>query len=143
MVKTVKLLNTLQRTFNGVRPWKTVNVDEGSVSGYLANGFIEAKEQIANDFQKADEAKKEVKLTRAQQKKADEDAKKQAKAQAKLDAEYQEKNGKKPETETEEEEGEDLDDGEETETEEETVDDVSDIDALGEDLDKAPAPKKK
>lgn len=136
MVKTVKLLNTLQRTYNGVKPWKTVNVDEGSVSGYLANGFIEAKEQIANDIQKADEAKKEVKLTKAQQKKADEEAKKQAKAQKKLDAEYEEKNGKKADDTDEDDDGADLD------ADDTDADDVSDVDALGEDLDKAPEAKK-
>lgn len=93
MIKTVKLQNTLNRTYNGVRPQGTINVEEKDVPAYLAEGFAEVKEVIkeANKQAKADaKAQKEQDKADAEAQ-AEKDA--QDAEQAKLDAEHAEQNG--------------------------------------------------
>lgn len=156
MAKTVKLINTLNRTFNGVKPWKTIVVDAKNVDFYKNNGFEEIIQAIAD--QEAQAQADALAQAQADQEKADQEAQAQAQAdeQANLDAEYNAKNGKDPETNGDANDGDDQSDavdldGEKADQEAQagaettanaTVDATSDVDALTKELEKAPAPKK-
>lgn len=168
MIKTVKLINTLNRTFNRVRPNATINVEEKDVDAYLSNGFERMDRKILDA--KA-ETKKELKAKKdAETKKAKEDAeaKAQADAQAKLDEEHAKANPKL--SQDDEKDWKTASDGEENGAEDDAVDldgddtkvdekdaewnqtkdaedqtkleDANDGDALIKELDKVPAPKK-
>lgn len=156
MTKTVKLINTLNRTFNGVKPWKTIVVDAKNVDFYKNNWFDEIKQIIAEKTAQAQADAEAQAQAKADKEKADQEAQAQADAQAELDAEYNAKNGKDPEINGDANDDDDQSDavdldgekadqeaqaGAET-TADATVDATSDVDALTKELEKAPAPKK-
>lgn len=91
MIKTVKLQNYKQRSFNGILPGKTVNVDVANVDFYKRNGFVEVNEVFAEKEKAGISEAEQAKLDAKAQKDAEKLAKEQAKEQAKLDKEADKK----------------------------------------------------
>lgn len=91
-MEMVKLQNILSRTYNGVKPLWTINVESKDVAWYIVNGFSLIKKVIKDDKTSviADaQAKKDQEKTNADaQAKLDV----QTKKQAELDAEHAKKN---------------------------------------------------
>ena len=154
MIKTIKLRNTLNRTFNGVKANGFVNVEEKDVDGYIANGFAPVEQKYIDAKANAKKELKEKKNADKEKAKADAEAKAQAEAQAKLDEEHAKANAKNTQEvastvdeNAQNDDAVDLDGDSATDdkklAENETkLEDANDGDALINELDKVPAPKK-
>lgn len=91
-MEMVKLQNILSRTYNGVKPLWTINVESKDVAWYIANGFSLIKKVIKDDqtsvIADAQAKKDQEKINADVQAKLDV----QTEKQAELDAEHAKKN---------------------------------------------------
>ena len=91
MEKTVKLQNTWHKVFNGIIPWKFINVSENNVKLYKRNGFVEVTQKMLDKVEQQKALAKQEKANQKWEKAKEVKAKKQADEQENLDKEYEEK----------------------------------------------------